>query len=84
MNEINDIETDMQKDPVTHPDVPNIRNPTEPEGTPDPPPAPDDPYHDPYPVIDPPPAPDAEPDPVQDPRPSFPEPIPGEPTDVVF
>jgi hypothetical protein len=65
MNEPNDL--------VTHPEVPNDRNPAEPDGLPDPPP-----------VTDPPLDPDTETVPIENPVPPFPEPIPDGPSDVVF
>ncbi|MEQ1645822.1 MAG: hypothetical protein ABL959_20390, partial [Pyrinomonadaceae bacterium] len=54
MNDMIDSQS-TPKDPVTHPEVPDTPNPTEPEGYPDPPEA------DPYPVTEPPLTPDTEP-----------------------
>jgi len=68
-------------DPVTHPDVPDDPHPTEPEGAPDPPAEPS-----PHPVTDPIPEPDPGTEPFREPEPipSFPEPIPGGPPDVII
>lgn len=80
MNQQNAIETGAPKDPVSHPEVPDSTNPTEPEGAHDPPPAPEEPY----PVTDLPSESGTGPAPVEDPVPLFPEPIPGTPTDIHF
>lgn len=79
MNNEYELQTISPKDPVTHPDVPDSPNPTEPEGVPDPPPVPD-----PFPVTDPPLTPDTEPIRDPEPGPHIPEPIPGGPPNVVF
>lgn len=79
MNDMNDLEPDVPKDPVTRPEVPDNPTPAEPEGFPDPPPA-----ADPYPVSDPPFPPETDPIPEKEPAPSFPEPIPGTPPDAYF
>ena len=55
------------KDPVTHPEVPDTPNPTEPEGAPNPAPV-TDPLADPY----------TEPASEPEPPPPFPEPLPGD------
>ena len=73
-----DEQTGPPVDPVERPDVPDSPRPTEPEGAPDPPDRPQ-----PYPVTDAPLEPDTEPIREPEPIPSFPEPIPGAPPDVV-
>lgn len=68
-----------QKDPIAEPQIPDDPHPTEPEGTRDPPREPN-----PYPVSDPPIDPAVEPAYDPEPLPSFPEPIPGDPPNVIF
>lgn len=43
MNDQNKGQVGAPTDPVTHPDVPHSKTPTEPEGLPDPPPQPEPP-----------------------------------------
>ena len=79
MNNTYDMQTGAPTDPVTHPDVPDRKNPETPE------PAPDPPEPSPVPPSEPLPEgqPDTEPIREPDPIPPFPEPLPGGPPNVV-
>ena len=78
MNFEYDLQTAGPRDPTTNPDEPDTPHLSTPEPSHEPP--------DPHPVTDPIPEPDPGTEPFRQPEPipSFPEPIPGGPPDVVI